>query len=108
VRETTTGLVYVSGQLGVADGAVVPGGVATQTRQALANLHVRLASADLDLRDLVKVTVYLVSMDDRDAMDAVYQEVLPEPLPARTCIAVAELPYGARVEVDAIAVRPGA
>ncbi|MEV5410323.1 pyridoxal-phosphate dependent enzyme [Thermopolyspora sp. NPDC052614] len=105
VRETEGGLVYISGQLGVADGRIVAGGVAAETRQALANLHGRLTSAGLDFRDLVKITVYLASMDDRNAMDAVYQETLPEPLPARTCIAVAELPYRARVELDAIAAR---
>lgn len=105
VRETTTGIVFVSGQLGLADGALVDGGVAAQTRQAVDNLAARLASAGLGLEDIVKITVYLASMSDRNAMDEVYQSALTEPLPARTCIAVAELPYGARVELDAIAVR---
>ncbi|MGW4964995.1 RidA family protein [Nonomuraea sp. NPDC004186] len=84
------------------------GGIAEETWQALANLRSKLASAGLEFRHVVKITVYLVSMDDRNAMDAVYQETLPEPLPARTCVAVAELPYRARVELDAIAVRDGA
>jgi reactive intermediate/imine deaminase len=105
VRETPTGLVFVSGQLGLADGALVGGGVAGQTRQAFANLTSRLASAGLRLQDVAKITVYLASMSDRNAMDEVYRQALPEPLPARTCIGVAELPYGARVELDAIAVR---
>ena len=105
VRETPTGLVFVSGQLGVADGMLVTGGIEAETRQAVTNLHARLASVGLDLRDVVKITVYLTSMDDRNAMDAVYGDALPGPLPARTCIAVAELPYQARVELDAIAVR---
>ena len=107
VRDTGTGLVFVSGQLGVADGEVVDGGVAAETRQALANLGGKLAAAGLEFRHLVKITVFLTSMDDRNAMDAVYQGTLPEPLPARTCVAVAELPYGARVELDAIAMRDG-
>ena len=105
VRDTGRGLVFVSGQLGVAEGTIVAGGVAAQTRQALANLEGRLAAAGLELRHLMKITVYLVSMADRNAMDAVYQEILPEPWPARTCVAVAELPYQARVELDAIAMR---
>jgi 2-iminobutanoate/2-iminopropanoate deaminase len=105
VRDTGIGLVFVSGQLGVADGEIVDGGVAAETRQALANLDERLAATGLEFRHLVKITVFLTSMDDRNTMDAVYQEILPEPRPARTCIAVAELPYGARVELDAIAVR---
>lgn len=108
VRATESGLVYISGQLGIADGAMAEGGIVPETRQALANLQSRLASVGLELRHLVKITVYLASMDDRNAMDAIYQEVLAEPLPARTCIAVAELPYRARVEFDAIAVRDGA
>ncbi|MDG4769755.1 pyridoxal-phosphate dependent enzyme [Solwaraspora sp. WMMD792] len=107
VRQTPAGLVFVSGQLGIADGALAPGGIAAETRQALANLRDKLASAGLDFSHLVKVTVYLASMDDRNAMDAIYHETLPEPRPARTCIAVAELPYRARVELDAIAVRDG-
>ncbi|PZG42959.1 reactive intermediate/imine deaminase [Spongiactinospora gelatinilytica] len=105
VRETPGGLVFISGQLGLANGALVVGGVAKETRQAVANLRARLASAGLGLEDVAKITVYLASMSDRNAMDQAYQQLLPEPLPARTCIAVAELPYGGRVELDAIAVR---
>ncbi|MFC8665265.1 RidA family protein [Streptomyces sp. NPDC057199] len=108
VRATEAGLVYISGQLGTADGDIVEGGIVHETRQALANLQSRLASVGLELRHLVKITVYLASMDDRNAMDAIYQEALVEPLPARTCVAVAELPYQARVEFDAIAIRDGA
>jgi enamine deaminase RidA (YjgF/YER057c/UK114 family) len=83
----------------------VDGGIVHETRQALANLQGKLTAAGLELRHLVKVTVYLASMDDRNAMDEIYQATLPDPLPARTCIAVAELPYRARVELDAIAAR---
>jgi reactive intermediate/imine deaminase len=108
VRETEAGLVYLSGQLGIADGEIVEGGIVHETRQALANVRSKLASAGLELRHVVKITVCLASMDDRNAMDAIYQETLPEPLPARTCVAVAELPYGARVEFDVIAAREGA
>ncbi|MCS7477142.1 RidA family protein [Umezawaea endophytica] len=107
VRETETGLVFVSGQLGIADGRIVEGGIVEETRQAFANLRARLEAVGLDLRNLVKITVYLASMADRNAMDALYQDTLPHPLPARTCVAVAELPYGARVELDAIGVRDG-
>ncbi|MEV0210682.1 RidA family protein [Streptomyces sp. NPDC050788] len=105
VRTTEAGLVYISGQLGIDNGGIVDGGIVHETRQALANLQGKLATAGLELRHLVKVTVYLASMDDRNAMDEIYQETLPEPLPARTCIAVAELPYRARIELDAIAAR---
>jgi reactive intermediate/imine deaminase len=100
---TAGGLVFVSGQLGVADNEIVEGGVVAQTRQAFANLERALGSAGLGLADIVKITVYLASMTDRLAMDEVYIATLPEPLPARTCIAVGELPFGARVELDVIA-----
>lgn len=105
IREASGRLVFVSGQLGLLDGALVDAGAAGQTRQAFANLSTKLAAGGLGLEDIVKVTVYLTSMTDRNAVDEVYQASLPEPLPARTCIAVAELPYGARVELDAIATR---
>lgn len=95
-------LLFVSGQLGVSDGDIVQGGIVPQTRQALANLAATLQTRDLGLDTIVKITVYLVSMTDRNAMDEVYAATLPEPLPARTCIAVAELPFGARVEIDAV------
>lgn len=96
-------VLFVAGQLGVADGDIVPGGVAAEARQAFANLTAALAAEGLGLNDLVKVTVYLVDMADRTAMDEVYVATLPEPRPARTCIAVAELPFGARIELDAVA-----
>ncbi|MQA02454.1 MAG: hypothetical protein GEV07_06940 [Streptosporangiales bacterium] len=105
VRGTAAGLVFVSGQLGVADGEIVPGGIVAETRQAFANLQDALASADLGFEHVVKITVYLASMTDRNAMDEVYLDVLPTPLPARTCFAVGELPFRARVELDAIAAR---
>ena len=100
---SAAGLVFVSGQLGVAGGEIVSGGIDAETRQAFRNLHTCLAAVGLDLEDIVKVTVYLASMSDRLAMDEVYVAVLTAPLPARTCFAVGELPFGARVELDVIA-----
>ncbi|WP_156252346.1 RidA family protein [Pseudactinotalea terrae] len=98
-------LVFIAGQLGVKDGALVTGGVQAEARQAFANRRALLAGEGLGLEDLVKVTVYLSSMTDRLAMDEVYVAEMPERLPTRTCIAVAELPFRARVELDAIAYR---
>lgn len=98
-------LVFVSGQLGVSDGEIVDGGVAAETRQAFSNLAAALAEVDLDLSAVVKITVYLASMTDRRALDDVYAATLAEPRPARTCFAVGELPYAARVELDVIAHR---
>ncbi|MEO5833910.1 MAG: Rid family hydrolase [Nakamurella sp.] len=103
------GTLFVAGQLGVSDGDIVTGGVVAEARQAFANLTTALATEGLELSDVVKINVYLVDMADRTAMDEVYVESLTVPRPARTCIAVSQLPFGARIELDAIAAaRPGA
>ena len=99
-------LVFISGQLGVAGGQIVDGGIVPETQQAFTNLRAALATAGLGLSDIVKTTLYLASMRDRLAMDDVYTATLPEPLPARTCFATGELPFDARVELDAIAYKP--
>lgn len=91
----------------MADGEIVSGGIAAETRQAFTNLAAALAAVGLGLSSIVKITVYLASMADRLAMDDVYIGLLSESLPARTCFAVGELPFGARVELDAIAHQAG-
>jgi reactive intermediate/imine deaminase len=96
-------LVFVSGQLGVADNEIVAGGILAETHQAFANLKAALGTVNLGLQDVVKVTIYLASMADRLAMDDVYVELMPARLPARTCFAVGELPFGARIELDVVA-----
>lgn len=96
--------VYVSGQASLRDGAVVSGTVEEETRLALANLRAVLAEAGADLEDVVRVGVYLADIGDFAAMNAVYAEHFPAPLPARTTIG-AELP-GIKVEIDCVAVLP--
>ncbi len=64
-----------------------------------------LAAAGLGLDDVIKVNVYLTSMDDFAAMNAVYAQRFSEPFPARTTVAVAALPLGARIEVELVARR---
>lgn len=96
--------VYVSGQASLRDGAVVSDTVEEETRLALANLRAVLAEADADLEDVVRVGVYLADIADFAAMNAVYAEHFPAPLPARTTIG-AELP-GIKVEIDCVAVLP--
>jgi reactive intermediate/imine deaminase len=103
ILRTAGDLVFVSGQLGVSDNEIVTGGIVAETKQAFANLVDALESVGLGLQDIVKITVYLSSMADRLAMDDVYVNVLAPPLPARTCFAVAELPFAARIELDVIA-----
>jgi reactive intermediate/imine deaminase len=100
---TGSGLIFVSGQLGVIDDDIVPGGILPEAGQALANLKQCLARHGCGPRDVVKTTVLLADLADRNAFDAVYADFFAEPRPARTCYAAGALPYGARVEVEAIA-----
>jgi 2-iminobutanoate/2-iminopropanoate deaminase len=95
-------LLFVSGQGPLRDGAPVPGTIEEQTRLTLANLQAVLAAAGATLADVVRVGVFLADIDDFAAMNAVYAEIFPEPLPARTTVGVA-LP-GIAVEIDCVAV----
>ena len=98
-------LVFCSGQIPLdpLTGQLVEGGIGSQTARVLANLAAVLAAADLKLANVVKTTVFLVSMDDFPAMNEVYALHFDEDPPARSTVAVAALPKGARVEIEAIA-----
>jgi len=93
--------VVTAGQLGMVDGALVDGGVAAQAVRALANLRGLLEGEGASLTDVVKVTVFLVDMGDFAAMNEVYVEAFGGHRPARSTIAVAALPFGAIVEIEA-------
>ncbi|GAA1558489.1 RidA family protein [Dactylosporangium maewongense] len=103
----TGDLVYVSGQTGQdpSTGEIVGGGVAAETRQVFANLLQVLHAAGLDFASVVKCNVFLVDMADFGSMNAVFAEVMPGPYPARSTVAVAALPLGARVEIECVAAR---
>lgn len=91
----------VSGQVGIADGHLVPGGVVGELRQAIANLEAHLATEGARLTDVVKTTVFLRHMSDYTPMNATYVAAFGDHRPARSAIGVAELPMGALVEVEA-------
>jgi len=99
--------VFLSGQTPIdpATGALVASGLAGQAQQCFDNLAAVLAAAGLTLDDVVKVNVYLTSMDDFAALNEVYAGRFTEPYPARTTVAVAGLPLGARIEIELIARR---
>jgi len=99
------GFVFCSGQVGLdpATGTIVEGGVAAQTRQVLDNLAAVLAAAGLTFDAIVKTTIFLVDINDFATVNAIYGERMGTPAPARSTIAVAALPLGARVEIEAIA-----
>lgn len=102
------GLLHLSGQTPIdpATGRLVDGDVSTQARQVFTNLQAVLAAAGRTLDDVVKVNVYLVDMADFSAVNEVYATVFAEPYPARTTVAVAALPLGARVEIELVAGHP--
>jgi 2-iminobutanoate/2-iminopropanoate deaminase len=99
------GFVYTAGQIPIdpTSGNLVEGGIAAQTRQVLKNLSEVLAAAGSSLDRVVKATVFLTNMNDFAAMNEVYAEYLGTAKPARSTVAVAELPRGALVEIDLIA-----
>jgi 2-iminobutanoate/2-iminopropanoate deaminase len=98
------GLLFVSGQLGLdpATGKLVEG-VETQAARALDNMAAILAEAGMGFRNVVKATVLLASMDDFAVVNAIYATRFPESPPARAAYAVAKLPLGGLVEIEAIA-----
>jgi 2-iminobutanoate/2-iminopropanoate deaminase len=99
-------LVFTSGQVALDPkrGELVGADVAAQAEQVMKNLAAVLAGAGLTLADVVKTTVYLADMADFQAMNEVYARHFTGAPPARTTIAAAGLPRGARVEIDAVAV----
>mgnify|MGYP003401986073 FL=1 len=100
------GLVYTAGQVALdpATMELVAGGVAEQADRALTNLAAVLAEAGSGLDRVIKTTVYLVDMADFGAMNEVYARHFGNHRPARSTVAVAGLPKGARVEIDVVAV----
>jgi 2-iminobutanoate/2-iminopropanoate deaminase len=105
--------VVTSGQVGVATGddgavALVPGGFTAELHQALANLAEVLGREGASFDNVVKATVFLVDMGDYPAMNEIWVERFAEHRPARSAVAVAALPLGARVEVEAWAHAPAA
>ena len=101
------GMLFLSGQLPVdpATGEFAPGGVAEQTAQCFANIKSILAEAGLTTANIVKTTVFLADMSLFGDMNAVYSTQFEGDFPARSAFAVKELPKGALVEIESIAVR---
>ena len=100
------GTVYVSGQLGIdpATGSFAEGGAVAQARQSLTNISNILKEAGLSMKNVVKVTVLLADINDFAAVNEIYKDFFEAPFPARSAFAVAALPKGAKIEIEAIAV----
>jgi 2-iminobutanoate/2-iminopropanoate deaminase len=101
------GTVYCAGQIGLdpATGELAEG-LEAQAERALRNLTAVLDAAGATLADVVKTTIFLADMGDFTAVNAIYGTFMPDPPPARSTVAVAGLPKGALVEIEAIARRP--
>lgn len=101
------GMVFMSGQIPVnpATGVFVEGGIVEQTTQVFENIKNVLAEAGLTTTNVVKTTVFLADMSMFADMNAVYAKYFDGAFPARSAVAVKELPKGALVEIECIAVR---
>jgi 2-iminobutanoate/2-iminopropanoate deaminase len=96
----------VSGQLGLVDGALVHDGIHGEVTQALANMATLLEGQGASLASVVKTTVFLRHMSDYAPMNEAYVKAFGDHRPARAAVAVAELPLGAKVEIEAWAYSP--
>jgi len=98
-------MIYTAGQVALdpATMELVPGDVAEQSERVFANLRAVLAAGGSGLGKVIKTTVYLVDMADFGAMNEVYAKHFGDHRPARSTVAVAGLPKGARVEIDVVA-----
>ena len=103
------GFLFTAGQVALDPdkGELVGGGISEQTTRALENLRAILVAAGSDFSQVVKTTVFLVDMADFGPMNDVYSRAFGDHRPARSTVAVAALPRGARVEIEVIAVVSG-
>jgi 2-iminobutanoate/2-iminopropanoate deaminase len=101
------GTVYVSGQLGIdpSTGNFTEGGAVAQARQSLTNISNILKEAGMSMKNVVKVTVLLADINDFAAVNEIYKDFFESPFPARSAFAVAALPKGGKIEIEAIAVK---
>ncbi|KAH8880384.1 putative brt1 protein [Thozetella sp. PMI_491] len=100
------GMVYVSGNIGLdaATWTLVEGTVKDRTVKALNNIAAVLEAAGSNIRNIVKVNIFLTTMDNFAAMNEGWDEIITwEPKPCRTCVAVHQLPFGTDVEIECTA-----
>lgn len=98
--------IYCSGQIPLdpGTGEMVTGDFAAQTRRVFENLKAVLRAAGADFSKVVRASVYLTDLADFQTLNGIYAEYLGDHKPARSTVGVAQLPRGARVEIDVIAV----
>ncbi len=96
---------YASGQIPIdpQTGNIVSGGIEAQAHQAFTNVKNLVEAAGTTMSAVLKVTVFMADMADFAAVNAIYAQYFTEPYPARSAVAVKQLPKGALIEVDVIA-----
>ncbi|NNE96329.1 MAG: RidA family protein [Acidimicrobiales bacterium] len=101
------GTVFLSGQvpLDAATGGLIEGDIAARTQKCFDNVLDVLSAAGLTSDNVVKVTVFLTDMGDYAAMNEVYAQQFSAPYPARSAVAVAQLPLGSNIEIEMVAQR---
>jgi len=98
-------VVFTAGQVGInpKTGKMVEGGIQAETKQVLENLKAVLEAANSNLQNVIKCTVFLADINDFQAMNEVYKTYFPSNPPARSAVAVKQLPLNATIEIEAIA-----
>lgn len=99
---------FTSGQIPIdpQTGMLVQGGIEDQVKQVMENLKQVLFAAELSFDQVIKTTVFIIDMADFNAVNKIYGSYFVNNKPARSCVAVANLPKGALVEIELIAVKP--
>lgn len=97
--------IFTSGQIPIdpSTGTIVDGGIKAQARQSLQNIKAIMEESGIEMKNIIKTTVFLSDMNDFAEMNEVYAEFFTEPYPARSAVAVKTLPKGALVEIEAVA-----
>ncbi len=98
-------VIYTSGQIGLTPQGELVGDIQVQTRQVLENLSAVLKAGGSRLNQVVKTTIFLSNMEDFATVNAIYAEFFGEHKPARSTVGVKELPKGALVEIECIALQ---
>lgn len=101
------GSIYVSGQVALDPdtGELIDGDIAAETTRTLENIELILDAADATMEDVVKVNLYLVDIDEFDAVNEAYEPFFSAPYPARTAVEVGDLAVPTGIEIDVIAAR---
>lgn len=96
--------VYISGQLPINEKNEIDETIELQTKACLENMKNLLASQNLELRHVVKTTVFMTDLKDFEKFNEVYAQYFQQPYPARSCVQVAALPKNAKVEIEALVI----